>query len=81
MMDAQALFNAVITLLGIFAGFLLKSTYDAIRELRQSDGHLHERINAIPSTYARRDDVMHIVGDIKSILVRIEDKLDNKADK
>lgn len=60
---------------------MLKSIYDAITELRTQDGNIHERINEIPSTYLRRDDFMTATRDIKDTLLRIENKLDLKADK
>lgn len=80
-MDAQTLFNAVMSIASVLGGIMLKSIYDAIQELRHQDGEIHERINGIPSTYVRRDDFMNFGRDIKDSLARIENKLDNKADK
>ena len=80
-MDTQTLFNSVISVASILGGIMLKSIYDAITELRTQDGTLHERINEIPATYIRRDDFMNSTKDIKDTLLRIENKLDMKADK
>lgn len=80
-MDAQTIFNAVIVLSSVLGGAMLKSILDAIKELRTQDGELHERINEIPATYMRRDDFMAATRDIKDALIRIENKLDLKADK
>lgn len=80
-MDTQTLFNAVISVASVLGGIMLKSIYDAITELRNQDGTLHERINEIPSTYVRRDDFLTFGKDIKDTLIRIENKLDSKADK
>ena len=80
-MDAQTLFNAVVSIASILGGMLLKSIYDAIQDLRHSDGDLHDRINSLPETYMRRDDFNNFGHDIKETLRRIETKLDNKVDK
>lgn len=80
-MDPQTIFNAAIAIGCVLGGAMLKSIYDAIKELRHSDGEIHERINAIPNTYMRRDDFMSFGSEIRASLLRIENKLDSKADK
>ena len=80
-MDPQTIFNAAIAIGCVIGGALLKSIYDAIKDLRHSDGEIHERINAIPNTYMRRDDFLGFAGEIRASLLRIENKLDGKADK
>ena len=80
-MDTQTMFNAVVSIASLLGGVMLKSIYDAIKELRMEDGSLHERINLMPNTYVRRDDFSEFTRDIKESLIRIEDKLDGKADK
>ncbi len=74
-MDPQIFFNAAIAIVCVFGGAMLKSIYDAIQDLRRSDGEIHERINTIPNTYVRRDDFVAITKDIKESLLRIENKL------
>jgi hypothetical protein len=80
-MDAQTLFNAIISIASVLGGIMLKSIYDAIQELRTQDGDLHERINALPNMYMRRDDFINFGTEIKATLIRIEGKLDGKQDK
>lgn len=80
-MEPQILFNAMIAIASTFGGFMLKSIYDAIQELRRSDGELHSRINSLPGTYMRRDDFLASSSRIEATLIRIEAKLDGKADK
>lgn len=80
-MDAQTLFNAVVSLASVLGGVMLKSIYDAITSLREEDGALHDRINSLPGTYMRRDDFLNFASDIKETLHRIESKIDGKADK
>ena len=77
-MDFQDLFNATFVLISIFVGRYLRAVWDAISRLRM-DIQLIER--NIPSVYLRRDDFQIALADIKDTLNRIEDKLDNKADK
>lgn len=74
-MEPQIIFNAVIAIGCVFVGAMLKSIYDAIKELRQSDGDIHDRINEVPNVYVRRDDFMLFTKDIKDSLSRIEDKM------
>lgn len=80
-MDAQAVFNAVLTVASLLGGVMLKSILDAIKDLRVQDNEISERINELPSVYMRRDDFMAFGQDIKATLIRIETKLDSKADK
>ena len=75
------MFNAVVSIASILGGIMLKSIYDAIKELRTEDGSLHERLNQMPNTYMRRDDFLSFGIEIKAALIRIESKLDGKADK
>lgn len=80
-MDAQTLFNAVISVASVLGGVMLKSIYDAITALREEDHSLHERINALPGTYMRRDDFLNFAQRIEETLNRIETKIDGKVDK
>ena len=80
-MEPQTIINVLFGVGCVLAGIVLKSIYDAIQDLRHSDGEIHERINMLPNTYVRRDDFMQFARDIKDTLLRIENKLDSKADK
>ena len=80
-MDPQTIFNAAVAIGCVLGGAMLKSIYDAIQELRHSDGEIHERINTLPNLYMRRDDFVAFGSRIEATLVRIESKLDGKADK
>ena len=80
-MDLQAAFNLMMLIAGIFGGWLMKIVYDSIGELKVSDRRLHERLEAMPGTYFRRDDFAAFAGRIEATLGRIETKIDNKADK
>ena len=80
-MELQELFNAAIAIIMLLSGILLKSIYDAVTDLRRSDGVIHERINALPNIYRRREDSISFESRIEAALIRIESKLDSKADK
>jgi hypothetical protein len=73
-MDYQVLFNIAVAVAGFFGGWTLNRIYQAIDRLDQDVRHM-------PSNYVSRDDYRADMADIKSMLGRIFDRLDNKADK
>lgn len=77
-MEFQTLFNALLGLMSIFVGWYLRAVWDAVSNL-QNDVKAIER--HVPDTYVRRDDYQLDIAEIKSMLIRIADKLDNKVDK
>jgi len=77
-MEFQSLFNAGLGLLSIFIGWYLRVVWSAITSL-QSDVKEIERY--VPATFVRRDDYQLDIAEIKAMLIRIADKLDNKVDK
>jgi hypothetical protein len=64
--------------MSIFVGWYLRAVWDAVSNL-QKDVKAIER--HMPSTYVRRDDYQLDIAEIKSMLIRIDDKLDDKVDK
>jgi|TARA_R110000796_G_scaffold53042_3_gene124795 hypothetical protein len=77
-MEFQSLFNAGLGLLSVFIGWYLRVVWSAITSL-QSDVKEIERY--VPTTFVRRDDYQLDIAEIKAMLIRIVDKLDNKVDK
>ncbi len=73
-MDYQVLFNIAVAIAGFFGGWTLNRIYQAIDRLDQDVRHM-------PSNYVARDDYRADMVDIKAMLGRIFDRLDNKADK
>ena len=71
MMDYQVLFNIAVAIAGFFGGWTLNRIYIAIDRL---DGDVRN----MPMNYVSRDDYK---ADIRDLLGKIFDKLDNKADK
>ena len=74
MMDYQVLFNIAVAIAGFFGGWTLNRIYIAIDRL---DGD----VRGMPMNYGNRDDYKADIRDIREMLGKIFDKLDNKADK
>jgi len=74
MMDYQILFNIAVAIAGFFGGWTLNRIYIAIDRL---DGD----VRAMPHNYISKDDYKTDIRDIRDMLGKIFDKLDNKADK
>ena len=74
MMDYQILFNIAVAIAGFFGGWTLNRIYIAIDRL---DGD----VRAMPHDYISKDDYKADIRDIRDMLGKIFDKLDNKADK
>jgi hypothetical protein len=74
MMDYQVLFNLAVAIAGFFGGWTLNRIYIAIDRL-DSD------VRNMPMNYVNRDDYKADIRDIREMLGKIFDKLDNKADK
>lgn len=81
----QTIFNWGAGLVGALGGFLLKATWEAIKDLRTDNAALTKQISdladKIGRDYVRRDTYRDDIMEIKGMLVRIFDKLDEKADK
>ena len=73
-MDPQILINIGFGVVGAFGGWILNS-------LSRSIIRIEDRIADLPLQYVTRDDYRADIADIKSMLARIFDKLDNKVDK
>ena len=74
MMDYQILFNIAVAIAGFFGGWTLNRIYIAIDRL---DGDVRD----MPHNYISKDDYKTDIRDIREMLGKIFDKLDNKADK
>jgi hypothetical protein len=73
-MDYQVLFNIAVAVAGFFGGWTLNRIYQAIDRLDAD-------VRQMPSHYVARDDYRADMADIKGMLGKIFDKLDNKVDK
>ena len=73
-MDYQVLFNIAVAVAGFFGGWTLNRIYQAIDRLDAD-------VRQMPAHYVARDDYRNDIKDIRDILGKIFDKLDNKADR
>ena len=73
-MDYQTLFNIAIMLAAFFGGWVLNSIY-------QSVDRLDKDVRAMPERYLAKDDYRQDLQRVETMLTRILDKLDGKADK
>ena len=72
--DMQIIFNIMVGLAGMFGGWTLNNITRSIERLDKD-------VRQMPLTYVTRADYRADIDEIKTILGRIWDKLDDKADK
>jgi len=73
-MDYQILFNIAVAIAGFFGGWTLNRIYIAIDRLDND-------VRSMPHDYVSRDDYKADIREMRDLLGKIFDKLDNKADK
>lgn len=74
MLDSQTLFNVAVSIAGFLGGWILNNIYQSIRVLDKD-------VRQMPHHYVNKDDYRSDIADIKGMLSRIFERLDNKADK
>ena len=70
----QIIFNIMVGLAGMFGGWILNNISRSIERLDKD-------VRQMPLTYVTRVDYRADIDEVKQILGRIWDKLDDKADK
>lgn len=73
-MDYQILFNLAVATAAFFGGWVLNSISASIRQLDKD-------VRRMPDTYVRQTDYHRDIGEVKTILTKIWDRLEDKADK
>jgi hypothetical protein len=73
-MDSQVLFNIAVAIGGFFGGWILNNIHKSLDRLDTD-------VRAMPHMYVTREDYKDDMHDIKDMLAKIFDKLDNKQDK
>lgn len=68
------LFNIAVAIAGFFGGWILNNIHKSIDKLDTD-------VRAMPHMYVSREDYRDDMHDIKDMLAKIFDKLDNKQDK
>lgn len=74
MMDTQTIINVAMGLAGFFGGWVVNS-------LSKSIIRIEDRIAEMPLLYVTKDDYKRDIDEIKAMLTRIFDRLDDKVDK
>lgn len=77
-MDLQSAVNAGLGLILTMLGWFAKSLWDAVNALKADLAKLREEL---PKTYVAKDDFRESVKEIKDMLSKIFNRLDDKADK
>ncbi len=73
-MESQTIINVAIGLAGFFGGWVVNS-------LSKSIIRIEDRIAEMPLLYVTKDDYKRDIDEIKAMLTRIFDRLDDKVDK
>jgi len=74
----QTWINIIATIAIGVGGWFGRSLWDAVDKLKND---LHQLEVDLPNNYIQRDQFSEGMKEIKEMLIRISDKLDNKADK
>lgn len=77
-MELQTLVDAGLFAISSIIGWFARELWAAVKELKIDIAKLREDL---PKTYVLRDDYKQDIRDIKEMIGKIYDKLDNKADK
>ena len=73
-MDTQQFINVALGLVAFLGGWVLNNISRAIERLDTD-------VRAMPTSYVSKDDYRHDIYEVKEMLGKIFDKLDNKVDK
>lgn len=73
-MDTQVLFNIAVGIAGAFGGWILSNIHKSIDKLDTD-------VRSMPHNYVSREDYREDMREVKDMLGKIFDRLDNKADK
>jgi hypothetical protein len=78
MMDNQQLLNIGLSTVMVVIGWLARELWAAVKELKMDLSKLREDL---PKVYLAKDDYRSDLKEIRDMLGKIFDKLDNKQDK
>ncbi len=84
-MEPQSIFDIAISVIGALGGWILKTIWDAIKELQKDDKELSEKLShvevLVAGGYVKVDKFDMVVNKIFDKLDKIDSKLDKKVDK
>lgn len=78
LVETQTLINVAMAGIMSCIGWFARTLWDAVKELRSD---LHKLEIDLPSHYIKKNEFLDSMKEIKDILNRMMDKLDEKADK
>jgi hypothetical protein len=73
-MNEQQLFNILISICGFLAGWVLNNIYKSLKVLEDD-------MKDFPHYYVTKEDYRNDINEIKQMLNKIFDRLENKVDK
>lgn len=83
--EIQLLYNIAVGLAGFLGAWVLKTITDTLKDMRQSDDVLRDKVQSIEvvlaGKYVLKDDLDRMESALSIKLDRIVDKLDSKQDK
>lgn len=77
-MEPQSIIDIIAGVILTALGWFANEMWSAMKELRQD---IHDLEVTLPSKYVRREEFSDGIREIKDMLGKIFDKLDNKVDK
>ena len=77
-MDSQDLINLAFGAAASVLGWFARELWAAVKDLKSDLAKLREEL---PRTYVVRDDYKDDIREIKEMLTKLFDRIDNKADK
>lgn len=77
-MNSQDLFNIAFGVASSVLGWFARELWSAVKEMKSDLAKLREEL---PRTYVVRDDYKDDIREIKEMLTKLFDRIDNKADK
>lgn len=77
-MNSQDLINLAFGAVSSVLGWFARELWAAVKDLKSDLAKLREEL---PKTYVTRDDYKDDIREIKEMLTKLFDRLDNKADK
>jgi aspartate aminotransferase-like enzyme len=77
-MELQSLLNIGVGVILAGIGWFSRQIWEAVNELRRN---VHEIEVDLPKSFVRKDEFADSVKEIKAMLEKIFDRLENKADK
>lgn len=77
-MDYQLLFNIAFSFIVFLIGWFVRIAYDAANAMKNDLMSLERELH---SSFVRREDYKEDIREIKDLLLSIQDRMNNKADK